>query len=86
MYNLVFSASAAKYYKRCDTKTKRILNKCFSDLQSCPIVGPNIKRLRGELEGLYRYRSGNLRVVYKISLSEQIVYIVTIGSRGDVYK
>jgi mRNA interferase RelE/StbE len=66
MYKVVLTRESVKYYQKGDYKTKRLLNKCFEDLKVNPRSGTNIKRLHGELNGLYRYRVGSLRVVYKI--------------------
>ena len=77
---------AAKYYQKSDQKTKRLLNECFQDLKVNPLSGPNIKRLHGELAGLYRYRVASLRVVYSVEEEKITVVIVAIGSRGDIYK
>ena len=55
-------------------------------MKNNPSNGGSIKRLHGELDGFYRYRVGNLRVVYSIEESKVTVVIVGIGSRGDVYK
>jgi mRNA interferase RelE/StbE len=86
MYEVKLSKSAIKYYKKCNTKTKRLLNECFKILRSSPLYHVNIKRLHGELEGLYRYRVGDLRVIYKVNEEKVIVIVVAIGSRGDIYK
>lgn len=43
-------------------------------------------RLSGKLDGLYRLRSGNYRVVYQVKDKEFIVFILRIGKRGDIYK
>ena len=86
MYKIVLTKESVKAYKKCDKKTKQLLNACFEDLKHTPISGVCIKRLHGELNGLYRYRVGSLRVVYKIEESKVTVIVVGIGSRGDIYK
>jgi len=63
MFKIVLTKEAAKYYQKSDKKTKRLLNECFEDLKASPLNGPNIKRLHGELVGLYRYRVTSLRVI-----------------------
>lgn len=86
MFKITLTKDAAKYYQKCDNKTKELLNQCFEDLKENPLIGPNTKRLHGELEGLYRYRVASLRVVYRVEEEKIIVVIVAIGSRGDIYK
>jgi mRNA interferase RelE/StbE len=86
MYKILLTKESEKYYKKCDTKTKKTLNECFDILKINPHYGTNIKKLHGELTGLLRYRVGSLRVIYSIEDENVSVIIVAIGSRGDVYK
>ena len=86
MFRILLTKDAAKYYQKSDTTTKQKLNKCFEALKENPFSDANIKRLHGELTGLYRYRVGSLRVVYKIEEEKVMVIVVAIGSRGDIYK
>jgi mRNA-degrading endonuclease RelE of RelBE toxin-antitoxin system len=44
------------------------------------------KPLRGELTGLHSARVGTYRVVYEINHDNQIVQIVYIDHRADVYR
>jgi len=86
MYKIQLTKDAVKYYKKCDAVTKKQLNECFEILKESPYHDTNIKRLQGELSGLYRFRVGSIRVIYKINETEIIVFVVTIGNRGDIYK
>lgn len=46
----------------------------------------DIKELKGNLQGLYRIRKGDLRVIFKYYKGRiHIVNIEKIDSRGDVY-
>ncbi|MDC7226994.1 MAG: type II toxin-antitoxin system RelE/ParE family toxin [Spirochaetales bacterium] len=47
--------------------------------------GPNIKRLKGEYSGLYRYRIGKFRLFYEIDNDKIIVFIIDIEDRKDAY-
>ena len=51
-----------------------------------PYYHYNIKPLTSDLQGSYRLRIGNIRIIYSIDDSVKIVYIEVIGFRGDVYK
>mgnify|MGYP000862976479 FL=1 len=86
MYKVLLTKDALKYYKKSDNNTKKKLNKSFEVLQENPYEGSNIKRLHGELAGLYRYRTGALRIIYKIEDEKVSVIIIAIGARGDIYK
>lgn len=45
----------------------------------------DIKPLQGS-GSLYRLRVGKYRLIYQIDESELIIFLMTAGSRGDVYK
>jgi len=51
-----------------------------------PLSGVHIKKLWGELEGMYRYAIGGLRIIYEVDTKNKVVKIKAIRSRGDVYK
>ena len=42
--------------------------------------------LRGVFRGLWRYRTGSYRVIYRIDDSECCIEVLKIGHRKDVYK
>ena len=63
MFSIFLTREAAKFYQKTDMSTKGRLDKCFDALKTDPVNGANVKRLHGELDGLYRYRIGQLRVV-----------------------
>ena len=86
MYEVLISHEAEKYYKKQDKDTKRRLNKCIDDLSREPFFGTHIKRLHGELEGKYRCRVGNIRIVYEVNIKNRTVEIKSIRGRGDIYK
>ncbi len=86
MYEVELSRKAAKFYKKVDTVIVRRLNAAFEQLAEEPFHHYNIKSLSGELQGSYRLRIGNIRIVYSVDDSVKIVYIEVIGFRGNVYK
>ena len=50
-----------------------------------PFYGPNIKKLKGEFEGFYRFRIGKYRLFYVIQENELLVISVDIEKRKDAY-
>jgi mRNA-degrading endonuclease RelE of RelBE toxin-antitoxin system len=86
MFEVYLSREAEKIYRKANPKTTRLLDNCFKNLEASPLIGPNIKRLKGKLEGSLRYQIGGLRVIYSVNVESKRVFIETIGSRGDVYK
>ena len=86
MFEIEFSKKAEKFYRSADEKTVRILNRCLELMTKEPFYHANIKKLHGEFEGSYRYRSGSLRIVYSVNKEEQIIYIEVITDRGMSYR
>lgn len=64
---------------------QRIRKVIYPQLKSNPFFGPNIKMLKGELEGLYRYRIGDYRLIYKVEEDKIIVFVITLKQRKDSY-
>jgi mRNA interferase RelE/StbE len=83
VYELILSKDAAKTLEKLPPKTR---DRVFKDLEATkgnPFRG---KRLQGELEGLFRLRVGNLRVIYEVDSEYSLIIIHAIGSRGGIYK
>lgn len=86
MFEIEFSKKAEKFYRSADEKAVRILNRCLEIMVKEPFYHANIKKLHGEFEGSYRYRSGSLRIVYSVNEEEKFVYIEVITDRGMSYR
>jgi mRNA interferase RelE/StbE len=85
MYKVELSREAQRFYDGCDQPVARKLARCFEALERNPREGNNIKALKGALAGSYRYRVGDLRVVYTINDRAVTVFVITIAKRSDVY-
>ena len=85
MYEVRLSHRALKYYNRVDSSTARRLNQCFQYLERNPFGGGDIKPLEG-MRGVYRFRIGNLRVVYQVDVARRVVEVNAILPRGEAYK
>lgn len=86
MYEIELSKKAARFYQKADTATARRLNTAFDRLMKSPLYHHSIKALTGDLQGSYRLRVGDIRIVYSVDEAAKIVFIEVIGFRGDVYK
>lgn len=60
MFRLEFYKQAARYYKKLDVKAQRRINAAVDEMIKSPFEGPHIKKLKGRLEGKYRYDIGSL--------------------------
>ena len=86
MYKVKIHKLAAKYYKKLDSKNKRKINKAITEIMNNPFDINKTKKLKGRLEGKYRYAIGNLRIIYSVNEKEKVIYIEAIGPREDIYK
>jgi mRNA interferase RelE/StbE len=76
-----------KKIKKLDPKIYiKIKNIVYPQLKKNPFYGANIKKLKGELEGVYRYRLGNYRLFYIVDNEKVILIITTISHRQNAYK
>jgi mRNA interferase RelE/StbE len=85
MYRVRLTKGAAKFYRSADASLAKRLARAFETLEKKPRQHPNIKALKGELAGRYRYRVGDYRVVYRIDEDAAEVIILLIKHRRDVY-
>ena len=86
MYKVVLTRKAQKAYQQADTSLVLKLNRCFETISLNPYRHPNIKSLKGQLKGRWRYRVGSYRVVYRIDEVNKKVTVLLIASRGEVYQ
>ncbi len=86
MYKLELSREAQRFFERADKSVAKKLARCFQSLEADPRAGNNVKALKGPLAGAFRYRVGDLRVVYTINDSSVTVSVITIAKRSDVYE
>lgn len=82
-----YSKSAIKAINAMDKPTKQRIKQGIEGLTIRPPQG-DIKTMQGFTDGRQRLRVGKYRIVYKYALdtSIEILYIIDIGSRGDIYK
>ena len=73
-----------------DRKFKKIYQKVkdyvYPQLRLNPFFGRYIKKLKGEFEGIYRYRIGDNRIFYKIENDKVLIIVLDISDRKDAYK
>ena len=65
---------------------KKISEYVYPVLRKNPYFGPNIKRLKGDLSGYYRYRIGDYRLFYEIDDEKIIIFIIDIADRKNAYE
>ena len=82
-----YSKSALKFLAKLDKKSVDRIRDAINGLTQKPPVG-DIKPLQGVEDNRNRLRVGSWRIIYKYGIENQleILYIIDIGNRGDIYK
>jgi mRNA interferase RelE/StbE len=85
MFDVVLSPEAKDFFAAADRSLARKLARCFGQLEADPRHHNNIRRLKGELNRLFRYRVGEWRVIYRIDDGRKQVQVLTIAHRSEAY-
>lgn len=82
-----YAKSAVKVLEGLDKPTKARIRAGILGLTEKPPKG-DIKTMQGYHDGRQRLRIGKYRVVYRYGVEGkiEILHIMEIGSRGDIYK
>ena len=82
-----YSKRAAKYIDSLDRPAKQRIKKAIEGLTEQPPKG-DIRMLQGFSDGRKRLRVGKYRIIYNYlpSGEVEILYIVNVDPRGDIYK
>lgn len=85
LYTVVVSSKVQEFFEEASGALQRKLDRCFEMLKIDPRSHPNIKPLKGDFSGYYRYRVGDYRVVYSIDDEQKQVVVAIIAHRREVY-
>ena len=82
-----YSKDALKFLAKLDKKSVTRIREAINGLTLEPPVG-DIKLMQGYTDNRERLRVGSWRVIYKYGAEQQveILFIIDIGNRGDIYK
>lgn len=84
---ILYSKDSLKFLAKMDKPTVRRMREAIDGLTKSPAVG-DIKVMQGYTDERMRLRVGKYRVIYRYDGAGeiQILFIIDIGSRGDIYK
>ena len=86
-YKVEFSETASKQYTKLDKFTQKLIaayiNKNLNGTDNPRRVG---KPLKGSLRGLWRYETGDYRLVCDIRDNALLILVVKMGHRREVYR
>lgn len=82
-----YSKKAIKFLKGLDKNSAERIRTAINGLTKNPPEG-DIKTMKGYSDGTKRLRVGSWRVIYRIDSEGEveILFVMNIGNRGDVYK
>ena len=87
MYRIEFTENAIKELSKLDKGTLRIIkNWIVKNLVNT--VDPRLKgkALKGNLQGIWRYRVGDYRMFARIEDNKFIIFIFEIGHRKEIHR
>lgn len=86
-WQVIFDGTAIKQMRKLDKQAhlqiSRFVRERLETLHDPRSTG---KALKGKLSGLWRYRTGNYRLICKIQDSELVILVVELGDRKDIYE
>lgn len=82
MYSLRISAKGVKELKEISIAHRKAIIFALKDIKEDPLLG---KPLTRELTGLYSFRVGVYRIIYKINKKDHVISILTAGHRSTIY-
>lgn len=85
MYEVLLHPDAQEVYVNADKAFAKKIARCLQQLEETPLFYPNVKALKGEYAGYYRYRIGDYRVIYSVDEDIVQVFVITIVYRGEAY-
>jgi len=82
-----YSKDSIKFLSELDKKSVNRIKSAIRDLTLNPPKG-DIKAVQGYSDGRKRLRVGSWRIIYRYESENEvdILYIIDIGNRGDIYK
>ena len=82
-----YSKASLKFLSKLDKKSVTRIREAVSMLTLNPPKG-DIKVMQGYTDGRKRLRVGSWRIIYKYSMDHkiEILDVLEIGNRGDIYK
>ena len=82
-----YSKDALKFLSKLDKKSVGRIRDGIAGLTCHPPVG-DIKTMQGYNDGRKRLRVGSWRIIFRHENEEtlEIIFVIDIGNRGDIYK
>lgn len=82
-YKSIFTRSFTKEFDKLPRDVKERILEALEKVAETPYAGT---KLRGKLEGLWRWRIGKYRIIYLIDEKEKAVVFLDVGLRKAIYE
>ena len=82
-YKSIFTRSFTKEFDKLPRDVNERIIEALKKVAEAPYAGT---KLRGKLEGLWRWRIGKYRIIYLIGEKEKTVVFLDVGLRKTIYK
>jgi mRNA interferase RelE/StbE len=86
MYEISMTRKAQKFYEKASDDLVVKLDDCIDNLSQNPYNGSDVKKLKGNYLGYWRYRIGNYRVIYLVEEEKKNITIFLIAHRKEAYR
>jgi mRNA interferase RelE/StbE len=86
MYEVLLHPDAQEIYAKADKALAKKIARCLEQLEQTPLLHPNIKALKGDFAGYYRYRIGDYRVIYSVEEELVNILVIKILHRSEAYE
>ena len=86
MYEISMTRKAQKFYEKASDELAVQIDDCIDNLSQNPYKASDIKKLKGNYLGYWRYRIGNYRVIYLVEEEKKNITIFLIAHRKEAYR
>jgi len=86
VYKAILHKNAVKFYKKADANLRKQINSAIEVIVQNPRYHIHIKKLQGDISNMYRYRLGDIRIIYEIHEDIKTIRVKAIEQRGSAYK
>ncbi|MBN1168067.1 MAG: type II toxin-antitoxin system RelE/ParE family toxin [Methanospirillaceae archaeon] len=84
MYQIRFSSSSYKYLLNLNIQIRKRIFLKIETLKEDPMPHGSV-RIKGTKEEIFRIRVGEYRILYEVDHGIEIIDIIKIGKRSNVY-
>jgi mRNA interferase RelE/StbE len=80
--------TAEKRFLKLDKSTRRRILQAMQDLEAVeqPLRHQQVRALTGELQGDFRLRAGDWRVLFTPDLERKMLFVYAVVPRGEAYR